>query len=93
MFPSNHAQRTIEILQLPFSLDSLVFWPILTSMVFEIALSLIQSERKSTKMSSDKVGNEVLHVIDSVKNYSFMHLHFSLNSRRLDCENVRRSEA
>jgi len=41
MFPSNHAQCTIEILQLPFFLDSLVFWLILASMVFEIALSLI----------------------------------------------------
>ena len=26
VFPSNHAQRTIEILQIPFFLDSLVFW-------------------------------------------------------------------
>ena len=26
MFPGNHAQRTIEILQLPYFLDSLVFW-------------------------------------------------------------------
>ena len=41
VFPSNHAQRTIEILQLPFFLDSLVFWLILASMVFEIAMSLI----------------------------------------------------
>ena len=38
MLPSN---RTIEILQLPFFLDSLVFGLILASMVFEIALSLI----------------------------------------------------
>jgi len=37
VFPSNHAKRTIEILQLPFFLDSLVFWLILASMVFEIA--------------------------------------------------------
>jgi len=41
VYPSNHAQRTIEILQLPFFLASLVFWLILASMVFEIALSLI----------------------------------------------------
>jgi len=26
VFPGSHAQRTIEILQLPFFLDSLVFW-------------------------------------------------------------------
>ena len=31
-------------------------------------------------MSSDKLRNEVLHVADSVNNYSFMHLHFSLSS-------------
>jgi len=43
-------------------------------------------------MSSDEVRNEVLHVADSVKNYSFVHLHFSLNSLCLDCEKVRRSE-
>jgi hypothetical protein len=38
--PSNHAQHTIEILQLPFFLASLVFWLFLASMVFGITLSL-----------------------------------------------------
>jgi len=36
VFPNDHAQCTIEILQLPFFLASLVFWLILASMVFEI---------------------------------------------------------
>ena len=34
VYPSNHAQRTIEILQLPFFLVSLAFWLFLASMVF-----------------------------------------------------------
>ena len=37
----SHAQRTIEILQLPFFLASLVFWLFLASMVFRITLSLV----------------------------------------------------
>jgi len=41
VFPNNHAQRTIEIQQLPFFLASLVFWLMLASMFFEITLSLI----------------------------------------------------
>jgi len=44
-------------------------------------------------MSSDKVSYEVLHVEDSVEDYNFLHLHFSLSSLRLDCEKVRLSEA
>ena len=40
VYPDNHAQRTIESLQLPFFLASLVFWLFLASMVFGIALSL-----------------------------------------------------
>jgi len=40
-YPDNHAQRIIEILQLPFSLASLVFWLFLASMVFGITLSLV----------------------------------------------------
>jgi len=55
VFPSNHAQRTIEILQLPFFLDRLVFWLILASMVFEIALAerpnkLMLTESKETEI-------------------------------------------
>ena len=41
VFPSNHAQRTIEILQLPFFLASLVFWLFLVSMVFVITVSVV----------------------------------------------------
>jgi len=40
--PRSHAQRTIEILQLPFFLASLVFWLFLASIVFGITLSLVQ---------------------------------------------------
>jgi len=40
VYPNKHAQRTIEILQLPFFLDSLFFWLFLASMVFGITLSL-----------------------------------------------------
>jgi len=39
-------------------------------------------------MSSDKVRYEVLHVEGTLHNYSFMHLHFSLSSLRLDCKKV-----
>jgi hypothetical protein len=41
VYPSNHDRRTIEILQLPLFLASLVFWLILASMVFEKTLSLV----------------------------------------------------
>jgi hypothetical protein len=41
VYPSSHAQRTIEILKLPFFLASLVFWLFLASMVFRIILSLV----------------------------------------------------
>jgi len=41
VYPSNHALCTIEILQLPFFLVSLVFWLFLASMVLGITLSLI----------------------------------------------------
>jgi hypothetical protein len=41
VYPSSHAQRTIEILQLRSFLASLVFWLFLAFMVFGITLSLI----------------------------------------------------
>ena len=41
VYPSSHAQRTVEILQLPFFLASLVFWLFLASTVFGLALSLV----------------------------------------------------
>jgi hypothetical protein len=41
VYPSSHAQRTIGILQLPFSLASPVFWLFLASMLFGITLSLV----------------------------------------------------
>ena len=41
VFPSIHAQCTIETLQMPFFLANLVFCLIIASMVFEIALSLV----------------------------------------------------
>ena len=39
VFPENHAQRAIEILQLSYFLVSLIFWLFLTSMRFGITLS------------------------------------------------------
>jgi hypothetical protein len=39
VYPSSHAKRTIEILQLPFFLANLLFWLFLASMFFEITLS------------------------------------------------------
>ena len=39
---SNHGLHTIEILQLPFFLASMVFWLFLSSVVFGITLSLVQ---------------------------------------------------
>jgi hypothetical protein len=41
MYPSSHAERTVEIPQLTFFLASLVFWLFLASMVFGITLSLV----------------------------------------------------
>jgi hypothetical protein len=41
VYPSSRAQRTVEILQLPFFLASLVFWLFLASVVFVITLSLV----------------------------------------------------
>ena len=41
MYPDNHAQHSIEIMQLPFFLASLVFWIFLASMVFGVTLSLM----------------------------------------------------
>jgi hypothetical protein len=41
VYPHNHAQRTIEILQMPFFLASLVFWLFLASMVLGITLSVV----------------------------------------------------
>ena len=39
MFPSNHAQRTIEIRPLPYFLASLVFWLILASNIVRVIKS------------------------------------------------------
>jgi len=41
VYPNNHAQCTIEILQLPFFMASLVFWLFLAAMVFGITFSLV----------------------------------------------------
>jgi len=41
VYPNNHAQRIVEILQPPFFLANLVFWLFLASMVFGITLSLV----------------------------------------------------
>ena len=51
MFPSNHARRTIEILQLPFFLASLVFWLILASIVFEIHLLVVHPGQRPWRLS------------------------------------------
>jgi hypothetical protein len=40
VYPSNHAERIVEILQPPFFLASLLFWLFVASMVFGITLSL-----------------------------------------------------
>ena len=42
VYLDNHAQRTIEILKLPFFLASLVFSLFLTSVVFGITMSLVR---------------------------------------------------
>jgi len=41
VFRSNHARRTIDILQQSLFLASMVFWLILASMAFQITLSLV----------------------------------------------------
>ena len=55
VYPSNRAQRIVEVLQPPFFLAGLVFWLFLASMVFGITLFLVHVCLNAIKIPSNVV--------------------------------------
>ena len=88
VYPDNHAQRTIEILQPPFFLATLVLWLFLASKVFGITLSLVRVCIHFTTAILNvffregimKCFDEVYNKINNIHQHNYLLEHIDLSS-------------